>query len=69
MDAAQSPSGAARELVAGRAGYLVCLGYDGWAPERVVESLAGLGYRWCEWSLHHYEPGEPATSPRLKPST
>jgi len=69
MDAAQSPSGAARELVAGRAGYLVCLGYDGWAPERVVESLAGLGYRWCEWSLHHYEPGDAASLRRLKDLT
>jgi hypothetical protein len=32
--------------VDGRAGYLVCLGYDAWPPERVVESLARLGYRW-----------------------
>ena len=52
--------------VAGRAGYLVCLGYDAWAPEKVVESLAGLGYRWCEWSTGHYAPGDPASLRRLK---
>lgn len=55
--------------VDGRAGYLVCLGYDTWPPERVVESLAGLGYRWCEWSLHHYEPGRPGSLENLKAVT
>lgn len=55
--------------VDGRAGYLVCLGYDAWPPERVVESLAGLGYRWCEWSLHHYAPGVAGSLERLKSMT
>jgi sugar phosphate isomerase/epimerase len=55
--------------VAGRAGYLVCLGYDAWAPERVVESLARLGYRWCEWNTGHYPPGDAGSLRRLKAVT
>jgi len=53
----------------GRAGYLVGLGYDDWGPERVVESLARLGYRWCEWSTHHYEPGVPGSLAELRATT
>jgi sugar phosphate isomerase/epimerase len=43
--------------VDGRAGFLVCLGFDDWSPERTVEALSGLGYRWCEWSVVHYGAG------------
>jgi sugar phosphate isomerase/epimerase len=52
-----------------RAGYLVGLGYDGWPVERVVESLAEIGYRWCEWSLHHYTLGDPRTLRQLRSTT
>jgi inosose dehydratase len=53
----------------GRAGYLVCLGYDDWPPERTVDSLAALGYRWCEWSLGHYRVGDAASLARLRSLT
>ena len=69
MGAAASPAGAVAAPVAGRAGYLVCLGYDAWEPARVVESLARLGYRWCEWNTGHYTPGDAESLRRLVATT
>ena len=55
--------------VDGRAGFLVCLGYDDWEPARVIASLAALGYRYCEWSLSHYPVGDQAALRRLVDET
>jgi sugar phosphate isomerase/epimerase len=69
MGAQPASATASAAPVAGRAGYLVCLDYDAWAPEKVVDSLAGLGYRWCEWSTGHYALGDAQGLRRLKAIT
>jgi len=36
--------------------FLASLGYAGWEPERVLDSLKELGYEGVEWTLNHFNP-------------
>lgn len=37
-------------------GYMASLGFNSWAVEDIVRSLANLGYSSVEWTLAHFDP-------------